>query len=207
MTVEAKKQGFGFAESFADDLGPDSMGDGGAKKYFGKYRGTVLNNVDPKKMGRVQVQVPDIGGVGITGWAAQCLSFGGIESGTYVVPMIGAGVWVEFEQGNPSYPILTGYWWGSTAEVPKTALTTTPGVPTVITQTPSQNALVISDGPSTCAPLPMPAGGVGLRSGASALTLTPEGVTIMAPKVDIRGLQVNINGLVTFNFGALQILP
>ena len=197
MTVEAKKHGFSFADSFAADVDPDSMEDGGAKKYFGKYRGTVLNNVDPKKMGRVQVQVPDVAGVGITGWAAQCLSFGGIESGTYVVPMIGAGVWVEFEQGNPSYPILTGYWWGSTAEVPKTALTTTPGVPTVVTQTPAQNTLMISD-------MPGPTGGIMLKTTTGAMiSVNDVGITITNGK----GATITLLGnTVDINMGALTII-
>ena len=31
-----------------------------AKKYYGKYRGTVVNNIDPLQIGRIQVQVPDV---------------------------------------------------------------------------------------------------------------------------------------------------
>ena len=30
------------------------------QKYFGKYRGMVINNIDPMQMGRLMVQVPDI---------------------------------------------------------------------------------------------------------------------------------------------------
>ena len=32
-----------------------------AKKLFGLYRGTCVNNVDPMQMGRIQVLVPSIG--------------------------------------------------------------------------------------------------------------------------------------------------
>ena len=40
-----------------------------AQKYYGKYRGTVLNNIDPMQMGRLQVQVPDVAGLIPTSWA------------------------------------------------------------------------------------------------------------------------------------------
>ena len=32
------------------------------RRYYGKYRGLVLNNIDPMQMGRLQVQVPDVAG-------------------------------------------------------------------------------------------------------------------------------------------------
>ena len=32
-------------------------------KYYGKYRGTVLNNIDPMQIGRLMVQVPDVAGL------------------------------------------------------------------------------------------------------------------------------------------------
>ena len=38
-----------------------------------------------------------------------------------MVPQIGAGVWIEFEQGDPDYPIWIGCFWGSAAEVPPAA--------------------------------------------------------------------------------------
>jgi hypothetical protein len=30
------------------------------KKHFGKYRGIVINNIDPMRMGRLMVQVPEM---------------------------------------------------------------------------------------------------------------------------------------------------
>ena len=40
-----------------------------ADKYFGKYRGTVVNNVDPEQRGRIQAIVPDVSNVVPTTWA------------------------------------------------------------------------------------------------------------------------------------------
>jgi hypothetical protein len=77
-------------------------------KYFGKYRGVVLNNVDPMQMGRLMVEVPDVTGLAPSSWAMPCVPIAGIQNGMVALPIIGSGVWVEFEQGDPDYPIWTG---------------------------------------------------------------------------------------------------
>ena len=46
------------------------MSDG--QKYYGKYRGMVLNNVDPMQIGRLLVQVPDVTGLIPSSWAMPC---------------------------------------------------------------------------------------------------------------------------------------
>lgn len=168
----------------------DYNGDG---RYLGKYRGTVAQNIDPLRIGRLQVTVPDVSGVAPSSWAMPCVPVAGLEMGVYVVPPIGAGVWVEFEHGDPDYPIWVGCWWGSTAEVPKTASLTTPGTPVLVVQSPSQHAIVVSD----LAVPPMLAGGILLKSGASVVTLDPSGVTITAPKLEINGLTIVNKGALT----------
>ncbi len=52
-----------------------------AQKYYGKHRGTVLNNIDPMQMGRLQVQVPDVAGLIPTSWAMPCFPAGGKQMG------------------------------------------------------------------------------------------------------------------------------
>ena len=94
------------------------MSDSTERKYYGKYRGLVINNVDPLQKARLLVQVPDVLGLAISSWAMPCMPIAGPQMGVYVVPIIGAGVWVEFEGGDPDYPIWTGGFWGSAAEVP-----------------------------------------------------------------------------------------
>jgi len=80
------------------------------KRFYGKYRGTVENNIDPLMLGRIMATVGDIAVVPL-GWAMPCAPFpmGGTPSLT--VPPIGASVWIEFEQGNPDYPIWSGGYW------------------------------------------------------------------------------------------------
>ncbi|HEV3052037.1 MAG TPA: phage baseplate assembly protein V, partial [Longimicrobium sp.] len=115
-------------------------------RRYGKYRGLVLNNIDPLQKGRVQVQVPDVLGLGISSWAMPCVPVAGIQTGVYVVPTVGSGVWVEFEGGDTDYPIWTGGFWGSAAEVPALALAPAiPGAPNIVLQTMGQNSIVVSD--------------------------------------------------------------
>lgn len=171
------------------------------KKYYGKYQGTVINNIDPLRLGRVQVIVPDVGGLSPSTWAKPCVPIGGLQMGMYLIPSINAGVWVEFENGDPDYPIWVGYWWGSAAEVPALATLSTPGVPVIIMQTPTQQALVISDVPIP----PMTAPGIMLMSGPSTITIDATGVTITAPTIKINGTAINITGPTNINSGALVI--
>ena len=95
--------------------------------------------------------------------------------GVYMVPPIGAGVWIEFEQGEPDYPIWTGCRWGSAGDVPSLAHAGIPASPNVVFQTTAQNALVVSD-------LPGPTGGIMLKSttGASIMSTTPASIFRMA---------------------------
>jgi hypothetical protein len=92
--------------------------------FHGKYRGTVANNVDPMQLGRVQVSVPAVLGDGQLSWAVPCVPYAGDGVGFFAVPPMGANVWVEFEGGDPAYPILAGCFWG-TGQVPGTGLPTT----------------------------------------------------------------------------------
>lgn len=81
-------------------------------RHYGKYRGIVTNNQDPKNLGRIKARVPEILSDVETGWALPCAPYTGNGSGVYAVPEPGAGVWVEFEAGDVSRPIWSGCWWG-----------------------------------------------------------------------------------------------
>ena len=97
--------------------GADEAG-GTGRKYYGKYRGVVLDNADPMLMGRILAMAPDVSSLMPTTWCMPCVPGAGLQAGLLVVPSIGAGVWLEFEQGDPDYPIWTGCYWGSAAELP-----------------------------------------------------------------------------------------
>ena len=116
------------------------------KKFYGKYRGTVVNPVDPNGEGRIQVIVPDVTGTGISSWAKPSLPFGGPNSGFFAVPPLRAGVWVEFEQGDPNFPIWSGCFW-SNDETPEGASKISRGIPGLTMQTMTNNRIQIDDTP------------------------------------------------------------
>ena len=80
-------------------------------RYFGKYRGVVSENNDPKKLGRIRAVVPSVLGPEISDWAVPCLPFAGPGFGLYFVPPVDAGIWIEFEGGDPQLPIWSGCYW------------------------------------------------------------------------------------------------
>ncbi|MEX3636137.1 phage baseplate assembly protein V [Paraburkholderia sp. BR14320] len=82
-------------------------------RHYGKYRGTVTDNQDTKKQGRIKALVPEILGDVETGWALPCATYAGNKSGAYTVPPKDAGVWIEFEAGDVSRPVWVGCWWKS----------------------------------------------------------------------------------------------
>ncbi|MBD0260134.1 MAG: hypothetical protein ICV83_30825 [Cytophagales bacterium] len=86
-------------------------------RYYGKYRGLVTANDDTTHRGRVKVRVPAVLN-DLEVWAMPCLPYAGEHVGLYAVPEPGAGVWVEFEGGDPSYPIWVGGFWADN-ELPK----------------------------------------------------------------------------------------
>jgi hypothetical protein len=178
-----------------------SPSDGG-RTYFGKYAGTVINNIDPEMKGRLLVEVPAVLGVAPSSWAEACTPLAGptgLAMGVYLVPPIGAGVWIEFAQGDPERPIWVGCRWGNTADLPEMALVGLPISPSIVLQTATKNTIVISD-------VPGPAGGIMLRVGASILTVTQDGISLIAPKVEITAPIINLLGTTTdINAGALHI--
>jgi uncharacterized protein involved in type VI secretion and phage assembly len=85
--------------------------------FWGKYRGVVTDNRDPLFLGRIRAQVVDVLGSNDSGWATPALPYAGNGVGLFLIPPIGASVWIEFEHGEPDYPIWTGCFWAQ-GEVP-----------------------------------------------------------------------------------------
>jgi len=168
-----------------------------ATRFYGKYRGMVVNNVDPMQLGLIQVMVPDVSNIMLSSWAMPGLPVGGLQIGMFTVPMIGAGVWVEFEQGDPDSPVWPGCFYGSAADVPTLARAVPPGVPGITLQTPLQNGVVISD-------VPGPTGGILIRSTTGAMIMVNDvGITITNGKGAVITMLGNV---VDINAGALTVV-
>ena len=72
-------------------------------KFFGLYRGTVINNKDPLGRMRIVARIPDVLGESPSSWALPC-----VPPGVRLVPAIGTRTWIEFEAGDPDYPVWIG---------------------------------------------------------------------------------------------------
>jgi hypothetical protein len=148
-------------------------------RFYGKYRGKVVANIDPLFLGRLMVSVPAIEAVANT-WAMPCVPYAGPGVGFYAMPPVGADVWVEFEAGDPSFPIWSGCFWGP-AQLPTGPL----GLPTPfnkILKTESTN-FVLDDTPA--------GGGVTLAVSPPAVT-TPVTMKFSSTGVEITCLTTKI---------------
>ena len=165
--------------------------------FFGKFRGTVVNNIDPLQIARIQALVPDVLGLLPSSWAMPCVPVAGPNMGVFTVPPIGAGVWIEFEKGDPEYPIWVGGYWGSVAETPTLAKAAPPVFASITLQTTLTNGIVISD-------VPGPTGGILLQTTAGAMiSVSAIGITISNGK----GAVISMLGPTTdLNAGALTVI-
>ena len=77
-------------------------------RFYGKYRGTVT---EVKDDGRIRALVPAVLGKLQTGWCMPCLPYAGDQAAIAFLPEVDAGVWIEFEGGDVSYPIWVGCYW------------------------------------------------------------------------------------------------
>jgi hypothetical protein len=87
--------------------------------FYGKYRGKVTDNRDPLMLGRIRAKVLDVLGDKESGWATPSVPYAGKSVGLFLIPPTDASVWIEFEHGNPDYPIWTGCFWAQ-GELPAT---------------------------------------------------------------------------------------
>ncbi len=168
----------------------------GDNVFYGKYRGVVTDIDDPLMTGRIKARVPDVMGDDESGWAMPCAPFGGSGMGFFALPSVGAGVWIEFEHGDPDYPIWSGCWWGSLAELPTTLLMPPPPYNKVLIQTDGGNSILLDDTPGI--------GGITIQtSGGQKIKMTALGIEIddgLGGSIKLTGPQVSINE------GALEVI-
>jgi hypothetical protein len=154
----------------------------------------VVANADPTMQGRLQVTCPAVFGSGRMSWAMPCVPYAGPGVGLFALPPLGANVWVEFEGGDPDYPIWAGCFWGEgempvTPAVPGTSVFRTSAVTLTVDDQPGGGGLTLLVGPPAVpAPLKLAltASGIELANGASSVKLS--------------SLSVNVNN------GALEVI-
>jgi hypothetical protein len=163
--------------------------------FYGKYRGTVSNNVDPEGTARVQVTCPAVFGDGRLNWALPASPFAGSGVGLVLVPPVGANVWVEFEGGDTRRPIWSGCFWDTpfsapaTPPLPQLKVLKTDCVTITLNDLPGAGGLTIEVNPPAVATplkLALSSTGIEISNGAASIKLDP--------------VSVNVNN------GALQVL-
>jgi phage baseplate assembly protein gpV len=154
-------------------------------RFFGKYRGTVTE-VDAATL-RIKAKVPTVLGEQTTGWCMPCVPYAGPSVGMAFLPEVGAGVWIEFEAGDVSYPVWVGCYWRD-GEAPSDA---TPSVKAIITK--AGHKILLDDAGATVT-LSDP--------NNNTVTLGADGITISrgGSKIEIGDAEVNIND------GALEVI-
>jgi uncharacterized protein involved in type VI secretion and phage assembly len=157
--------------------------------FLGKFRGTVTDNRDPLMEGRVRAKVPDVYGENESGWAKPALPYTGKGVGLFLIPPTNASVWVEFEHGDPDYPIWAGGFWAP-GELPAS-----PAVAEMKVLKTDTATITLNDLPG--------AGGITIETTAGMkIKIDTTGIEItngMGASVKLSGPQVSINS------GALEV--
>jgi uncharacterized protein involved in type VI secretion and phage assembly len=147
-------------------------------RFYGKYRGTVTE-VDAGTF-RIKAKVPAVLQDQDSGWCMPCVPYAGGDVGFVFLPEVGAGVWIEFEGGDVSYPIWTGCYW-RTDEQPSDA---GPTVKAIITKA-SHKILLDDDGETITVS----------DQKQNQITLDSSGVSVErgGKKVVVSDAEVNVN--------------
>src|SRR5262249_25495602 len=147
-------------------------------------------NIDPEFLGRVQVSVPAVTGQGTLNWAMPSAPYAGNGVGFWAIPPVGANVWVEYEGGNPDYPIWSGCFW-ALGEVPAQ-----PAVPQLVVLKTENCTLTLNDLPGVGGVTIETKTGMKISMTATSLQITDGAggdITFQGPKVSV-------------NNGALEVL-
>ncbi len=144
------------------------------KKYYGIYRATIEDNDDPENLGRLKLNIPQIYGENSYNyWAGSKGIFAGNQIGSFIIPNIGDGVWVEFENGDARYPIWSYGWWAK-EQVPEGAT-----IDNKVFQTTSGHHIEFDDG-------------LGLirvtDKNSNIIELNDKGVSIISDKISLGSL-------------------
>lgn len=153
-------------------------------RFFGKYRGTVTE-VDAATL-RIKAKVPAVLADQPTGWCEACVPYAGDGVGFAFLPEVGAGVWIEFEGGDVSYPIWVGCYWRA-GEAPPDA---TPTVKAIVTKAGHKllldddaGSVTLSDGNENTVTLD--GSGVTLHRGSGKVVVSDSGVSVNDGALDV----------------------
>lgn len=152
-----------------------------AHRFYGKYRGTVIDTADPNGLFRIRAMVPAVLGDEPTRWCLPCVPFAGKHVGMFFLPPKQSAVWIEFEAGDVNKPIWTGCYWRDGERPPEAS----PSVRGIVT--PAASKLLFNDSAASPAvtltdangnTFTMDADGLDQSRGDSSLTVSDASVSI-----------------------------
>src|SRR5262249_31165565 len=148
-------------------------------RFYGKYRGTVTKVGTGSDLGRIKAKVPAVLGDQETGWCTPCVPYAGDQRAIAFLPEENAGVWIEVEGGDVSYPIWVGCYWHD-GEIPDRVKTHVK----VIT-TKSVQQVVLDENEHK----------IEIKDRYNSITLDQNGITIVhgQGKVVVKDRNVNVN--------------
>lgn len=153
--------------------------------YFGKYRGIVKDTNDKDKKGRIRALVPDVYGDNLSGWAIPCVPYAGANAGWFALPPRDASVWIEFEHGDPDFPIWSGCFWSDHDQIPKDA-----DAKHLILQSASGHRIILDDTDGS--------GGITIETAqGQRLVLSAQKIELTNGKkatIELKGPKTSING-------------
>ncbi len=178
------------------------------RRYYGKYRGKVLENLDPLELGRILVEVPALDGLEAS-WALPCVPYAGLQVGFLMLPPIGANVWVEFEGGDPTHPIWAGCFWGEgekpvLVETPFQKIIKTDSFTLFINDVPGAGEMILEMGPPAVevpVTIMIDPAGLQIETAEALVSMSPEEITATLPPTAVvmteASVSVETEGAVT----------
>ena len=159
-------------------------------RFVGKFPAIVVDNADPKTLGRLRVQVPEVFGEETTGWCLPCSPYAGEGVGLAAVPPAGSLVYVECTGGDPTrVPIWSGGSWPDGAGVPDA------GPEALVLTTPAGHRIVLRDtsGSETVeveaasgAKLTLGGDGVAIEFGSQSISMTRSSISLNGGALEVR---------------------
>jgi len=169
-------------------------------RYFGKYRGIVDSLEEGDDLGIISVKIADLFGPDfVLQRVRPCSPFAGSKHGFVALPEEGDGVWVEFEAGQVSLPIWSGFWWAD-GEMPEPkgklvrSFITTKGHQLLLDDDANEVSLVHADG----AEIKMSDSDITIKIGNSSIKLTSSDITLQvgssptSPQIKSESSQITV---------------
>jgi hypothetical protein len=186
-------------------------------RYFGKYRGIVDAVEEGDDLGIISVKIADVFGPDfVLEQVRPCSPFAGSKHGFVAIPEVGDGVWVEFEAGQMSLPIWTGFWWAD-GEIPEPkgklvrSFITSKGHKLLLDDDANEVSLIHADG----AEMKLTDSDVTIKIGDSSIKLTSSDITLQvgasptSPQIKIESSQIMIQastmGAIKLTSGGVDI--